>query len=244
MADSPATAPDKGPAPSEPNPQIAPTDTSPGTDAETITKAEAETLVERAVASALSQAGRTAKELEDNQSSLTADRTALDEERATWELERDRTDEIAVRDDPQGLQDLRSKVAQRQREREATQRERAVEAREAAAAERETNALRIEKVANATAVAQTEGVDSSILLEFGGDTEESMKKLAASLKANGNGAAPIPGFTPDSGRGAGADTITAENIDNLMMRIAEFPPESQKAIREKYRDVLTTGKFA
>jgi hypothetical protein len=51
----------------------------------------------------------------------------------------------------------------------------------------------------------------------------------------------------DLGGGSSAasagETITAENIDNLMGRISEFDTKKQTEIRDKYRTLILTGSF-
>ena len=72
---------------------------------ETLTQ---EQIVEKAVNDALSKAGRTAKSLNELQQRLEKDKVELTAKQVAWQKERDESEELAVRDDPEALATLRA----------------------------------------------------------------------------------------------------------------------------------------
>jgi len=175
-------------------------------DTPTLTVAQAAALATKAANDALAKAGRTAQALEKAQEKLTADRAKVDADRAKLEA----AEADALKDDPDAFRALEARRERARLDAELREREAAIAAKEQTIAEREKEHTSAARVALVNTIAAELDVDPEPLMDHGGDSDESIRKLARALPKLGKKAPPPP---VDSGAGGGGGTRTqAESL--------------------------------
>lgn len=165
-------------------------------DSETYTKESQD----KAVQDALSAAGRDAKALTGRETAVKAREEATqayEAKAAQAQKEKDEAEIEAVRHDPDKLSALQRRQAAKAKEDDLANRE-ATLARSKAEHEDQLKALKQSEVTEtANRLAKEHNVDPSLLVEFGGDTVDSMEKLAKKLAGKTGDKQPDP-LHPDS----------------------------------------------
>ena len=178
------------------------------TEPKTFTEEQVTASNQKAVSDALSAAGRTAKALEAQQQSITADK-----ERIAQNLKNSDEAELeANRDDPEKLSAVRERQSRRTAETKLAEKELELKNEQAKNTEAQEAGAVHTKEQNAREVATRLNVDAETLMKYTDGSKEAMEDLAKSLPKK----VETKTVTTDSGETIGGKVITEQaRLDKL-----------------------------